>query len=100
MLHIISIISLVQKQDCRASLTMTESSNDAPVGSLRGAQATKQSHVKSLIKSKDNYLVLDTNDLLCIFIAYVCIFIAYVKSRINVFLGFSYLEPDTKDLII
>ena len=40
-----SKFSLVQKRDCRASLAMTSSRNDAPMGSLRGAYATKQSHV-------------------------------------------------------
>jgi hypothetical protein len=51
-------------------LRMTKSSNDAPIGSLRGlpavleeggAKPTKQSHIKSLMQSKDNYLVLDTD---------------------------------------
>jgi hypothetical protein len=50
--------SLVQKRDCRAEfilsaregLAMTKSINDRPIGSLRGAQATKQSHVQILIE--------------------------------------------------
>jgi hypothetical protein len=32
-----TIRRLVQKRDCRASLAMTNSRNDAPMGSLRGA---------------------------------------------------------------
>jgi len=32
-----TILRLFQKRDCRASLAMTNSRNDAPMGSLRGA---------------------------------------------------------------